>query len=457
MPYCGCGTLVAKSARKKLDLKADCERRARTMEHSNVRKHVSPPDDVSRESDPRCGPRRGIRGVSVVRGALSVTLLFVALLLLTTTEKVVLAPSASAQSGFKNPRVVSMRMIHPNGSRPKWSPTGDRFVFEVRHGDGFYDLYVSDRQGRIQSSLTRGRPINQKHNGNAIYRPIGSGTYIAFLSEEPTHYPDWTSYGPEPASGPGVGVYNNLWVTDGQGFWKLTNIPIKQSATDETPAMATVNPRFSWFDSTLVWTERYAPGGNNDWGKWRLKAGNFVVGQNGPELRNQRVIFTPSVGTYVTAMEFMMPNVLLVAGNLDGQHEYDMDQYLLHIPSGTRRNLTSSPDAWEEGACVAPSGKIVYMTNRDSHYPLDRNRDWVGQPVERDYWLMDADGSNKERLTYLNDPSAPEYKGWRAVTIVCDVSPDGKTVAATIGRDFGDETTADILWQVWLIELSQPL
>lgn len=348
-----------------------------------------------------------------------------------------------------------MRLIQPNGSRPKWSPDGDRFVFEARHLDQYYDLYISDRTGRTAPSLTSGRPISQRHHGNGIYRPQGG--YIAFQSEALTHFAGWTAYGPEPASGPGVGLFNNLWVTDGRQFWQLTDIPIKQSMSDGLPAFGTVNPRFSWYDSTLVWTERYEAGGNNGWGKWRLKAGTFLVGPNGPELRNQRVIFTPSVGTYVTAMEFMKPGLLLVAGNLDGQHEYGMDQYLLDVPTGVFRNLTGTPEFWEEGSCVAPSGKIVYMTNRDSRYAVDFTRDWVGQPVERDYWMMDPDGSNKERLTYFNDPSAAEYQGWRAVTIACDISPDGKTLAATVGRDYGDAEQARILWQIWLIDFSTPL
>jgi len=362
----------------------------------------------------------------------------------------------SAIAQFGNPLVVSMTLLHPIGARARWSPDGSRFVFDRRNFDGYYNLYLSDRAGNTLASLTKGKHINQRHNGNGMYRYRGD--YIVFVSEEMEHFLDFLApFGPVPIGEPGVGLFNNLWATDAQEFWRLTNIPIKKTPNDNIPVIATVNPRFSPDSTMLVWTERYAEGGHNNWGKWRLKAADFVVGPDGPSLSNERVIFTPSVGTYVTAMEFMTPRVLLVAGNLDGQHEYGMDLYLLHIATGTVRNLTNTPDVWEEGSCIAPSGKIVYMTNQDSRFPLDFNRDWVGQPVERDYWIMDPDGSNKERLTYFNDPAAPEYQGWRTVTIVCDISPDGKTMAATVGRDFGDETLARVQWQVWLIEFQEPL
>lgn len=320
----------------------------------------------------------------------NLTILCLSVLCLTMPVSPAMPGGASAVSQSSNPRVTSMQLILPNGARAKWSPLGDRLVFDGRSADGYYQLYLSDRAGQVLASLSKGKPITQRHNGNGMYRPHGG--YIVFVSEvPPPHYLDWLSpYGSVPFTEPGVGLFNNLWATDGQRFWQLTNIPVKLALDDGVPAVGTVNPHFSWDSSTLVWTERYAEGGNNNWGQWRLRAADFVVGSDGPALANERVMFTPSLGTYVTAMEFLTPKVLLVAGNLDGQHEYGMDLYLLHWETGTIRNLTNTPDYWEEGACVAPSGKIVYMTNRDSRDILDFNRDWVGQRVERDYWITDV-------------------------------------------------------------------
>ncbi len=361
----------------------------------------------------------------------------------------------SAQVQFGSARVANIQLILGAGARPKYSPAGTRLVFDRRNFDGYYDLYLSDTNGQIIASLTQNRAINQRHNGNGIYEPTPN--YIIFISEVQEHFLDFLSpFGPVPFTEPGVGVFNNLWATDGQSFWQLTDIPIMQTI-GSGPAMGSVNPRFSADGTTLIWTERYEKGGNHNWGRWRLKAGDLGTGPSGPVLENQRIILEPTLGNYVTAMDFLTPTVLLVAGNLDGQHEFGMDLYRLDLLTGATQNLTNSPEYWEEGSCVAPSGKIVYMTNRDSQFIVDFDQNWVGQPVERDYWIMDPDGSNKERLTFFNDPSAAEYTDWRSLTIVCDISPDGMTIAATIGRDFGDETTARVHWQIWLIELNDPL
>lgn len=357
----------------------------------------------------------------------------------------------------RNPRIASMELVQPAGARPKFSPLGDRIVFDLRNVDGLYDLFLADADGEIVAGLSHGRPIPQKHAGNGIYRP--SGDFIVFQAEVEQHYGDeYSALGQVPIGEPGVGLFNNLWATNGTGYWQLTNAPVKMAADDGIPGIATVNPRFTWDSKTLVWTERYAEGGSNNWGLWRLKAADFIVTGGVPSLRNERVIFTPALGTYVTGMRFMTPKVLLVAGNLDGQHEYGMDLYLLHTDTGAvLRNLTQTPAAWEEGSCIAPSGRVVYMSNQESRFPLDFGRDWAGQPTERDYWIVNPDGTGRERLTYFNDPAAPEYQGWRSVTIICDISPDGRTMAATIGRDVGDETRAWVLWQLWLIRFHDPL
>jgi hypothetical protein len=55
--------------------------------------------------------------------------------------------------------------------------------------------------------------------------------------------------------------------------------------------------------------------------------------------------------------------------------------------------------------------------------------------VRSDYWMMKADGTSKERLTYFNDPSAPEYLGPWVVAADSAWSPDGKQVLAYVKTD----------------------
>lgn len=354
----------------------------------------------------------------------------------------------------KDSRIKSITILQSSGARPRFSPDSKTLVFDRVNDEGFYNVYLSDLQGNITGSLTEGRPgINHRNNGNAQFDR--SGNHVVFISEEEDHFGTLI----KKLGDPGVGLYSNLWATDTMGthFWKLTNIPIKRKLFDRMPSMATVNPVFSPDGHMLVWTERYAEGGHNKWGVWRIKAANYVISRGEVRLENEHVLITPSKGNYITATAFLDPDRLLVAGNLDGQHEYGMDQYVYNLKTGQYVNLTNSPESWDEDSCVAPNGQIVWMSNSESHYKFDFSKAWTSQPVERDYYLMDSDGRHRERLTFFSDPQSPEYMGNRTLVAACEISPDGRYLAGTLGIDPGKgERRGDVQLKVILIEFAQP-
>ena len=188
----------------------------------------------------------------------------------------------------------------------------------------------------------------------------------------------------------------------------------------------------------------------------------FVIEDEEPRLKNERVVFTAEdicqKCSYVTSMGFVDENTLLLSGNLDGQHEYGMDQYLFDLETKKLTNLQNSPEVWEEDCSLSPDRThIIYMSNVASRYKLNFNDpSWAAQLRERDYWLMDSDGQNKERLTYFNDPSAPEYMERRIIVAASDISPDGRLLAGTLGIDFGSEKKANIELKIMLVEFENP-
>ncbi len=369
-------------------------------------------------------------------------------------EAATFKPVAGETTNPRHERLVSLLLLHDSGARPRFSPDGTQIVFDRENADGFYDVYLSDLKGRIIRSLTEGRSgVPQRNNGNARFHP--SGRYVVFVSEEAEHF----GMRMKRMGDPGIGLFSNFRATTPQAdnFWTLTDIPIKESMRDRTVAQAVVNPVFSPDGDTFVWTERYAGGGNHNWGRWRLKTAAFEVSNGRPALRSERVLYTPGKGNYATAMGYLGPTRILFAGNPDGQHEYGMDQYVLDTSSSRVRQLTETPKVWEEGSCVAPNGQIVYMTNIASREALDfEDPNWAAQPVERDYFLMNADGSEQEQLTFFNDPDAPEYMG-RVITAACDVSRDGRYLAGTIGIDEGRGGRAMLRLKTVLIEFRPPL
>ncbi|NPV59683.1 MAG: hypothetical protein HPY75_08470 [Actinobacteria bacterium] len=361
------------------------------------------------------------------------------------------AGEAIPQDAYRGREVENIQIIQENGGRACWSPDGDKIAFDRQNEDGYFDLYVMRLGETSAFPITQGNPgANQLNNGNPAWHPLGG--YIVFVSEEERHY----GAGSRWPSNPGIGAFCNLWATDEEGgrFWKLTDIPVKQERDDGLPVMGVMNPRFSRDGSRLMWTERYGEGGK--WGRWRIKAADFRIGDDGPRLENETVLFQPGagMGCYVTAMGFSPDDrSILLAGNLDGQDEFGMDQYVYDLETGELTNLQNSPTAWEEGACWSPDGKsIVYMTDLGSS--LDFNDPhWYWQPRTGEYWIMNADGSGKRRLTYFNDPKYPEYVGKPVIAAVCSFDRDGEKLVGVIGVDEGTEEKADFRLQLVLIEM----
>jgi Tol biopolymer transport system component len=353
----------------------------------------------------------------------------------------------------RSPRLASVSLLQPSGARPRWAPDSRQIVFDRKNADGYYDLYVCDLEGRITRALTDANPaITQRNNGNGVYDP--TGRFIVFLSEAPQHPYD----GIKSIADPGVGLYCDLWATDAEGgrFWQLTHMPLR--ATD---AVAYVNPHFSPDGRTLIWTERYAAGGHHNWGLWRIRCADFVVEDGRPGLRNQRVAFTPAQGNYVTCMGATPDGRWLLAGNLDGQHEYGMDEYLWAPGAGSLTDLLQSPGSWEEGAAVGPDGSVIFMSDVDSAYRRDFERaDWAAQPRTSEYYLIDPSTGHREQLTWFNDPEAGESTiapGRRCIVAALDVSPDGRHLAGTLGIDLGTDTRARIDLRLVLLEFRAPM
>ncbi len=182
----------------------------------------------------------------------------------------------------------------------------------------------------------------------------------------------------------------------------------------------------------------------------------LVIKGDRVSLTDERVAFTPRIGNYVTFMGELESGEWLVAGNLDSQHEYGMDVYKLDADKRRAENLTNTPKHWEEDVSIGPGGALVYMSNRDSRHKLDfNNASWPSQKIQRDYYRMRADGSQHERLTYFNDPSAPEFAGGDALVAASDFSPDGRYLADIYGVDSGTRRCKVDLGIV-LIEFDRP-
>jgi len=94
-----------------------------------------------------------------------------------------------------------------------------------------------------------------------------------------------------------------------------------------------------------------------------------------------------------------------------------------------------SIDQWDEHAHISPDGsKIVWMSSMGIDQEVEQFK------FKSDLWIMNADGSNKQRLTYFNDPGASEYVSGGIVVSDSSWNREGnKLVVFLIDRSGKDE------------------
>jgi len=341
------------------------------------------------------------------------------------------SPSTGPHCGPYGHRVATLK---PQGARVDWSRANGLIAYD-RVGDGgtYFDVYVMSLDGAQDTCLTCGKAaIPHKNNGNPAWHP--SGNYIVFQSEVAG------SRALPFASDPGKGVNNVLWVTDpsGRDFTQITEL------NTSDPASGVLHPHFSNDGTRLAWSELYEgaalePG--QFAGHWRLAVADFVVGPNGrPALRNVRK-FEPSVPAIYENHGFSPDgSQLLVSSNAaqpSNLQSINNDIFLVDLRTLALTRLTDQD--YNEHAHFFPDGrKIVWMTNRDN-----ANRG-------TDLWIMNPDGSGKERLTFLNQSGCPQYAGKRAIIADNAVNARGDKILIDVHDQlFGSSSS------IMLVELDQ--
>lgn len=330
------------------------------------------------------------------------------------------------QSEGKTYRVKSIKTIKEYGKDIDWSKPQNRILSERMGADGYLDVVVMNPDGTNETDLTTHKEgCPQKHNGNAAWHP--SGEYIVFTGEKegnPVKHKEWAT--------PGTGFNCDLWVmtAGGEKFYQLTDYPRRQ------PFKAVIHPQFSHDGKKLFWAERIVPG-DSFGGGWVLKIAKFSVDSQGPRLENIKSYEPGEWKCFYESHDFSRDDSkVLFSGNLkSGQTPVGLDIYELGLETKHLTRLTETTGDWDEHAHYSPDGKkIAWMssTGFEIKWGDISGHNWQ-KYLKTELWLMNSDGSEKQRLTYFNTPGHPEYLGGRR-TVVSDSawSPDGKSIVAAV-------------------------
>jgi Tol biopolymer transport system component len=263
-----------------------------------------------------------------------------------------------------------------------WSKANDLIAFNTKGNDGLYHIYTVKPDGSNRQQFGVGSPnFPQRTTGTPVRSP--SGRFIAFVAEKSTHP------GNSVGAAPGWGSYSDLWVATAGGSraWQFTDVPADRDH-------GTIIPEFSPDGRLLEWTERTATGKvlNPDRfaGYWVIKVADFNVAPDGtPSLSGIRTVSPPG-DAFNESGGFSADSSSLVFSSDFETHNFWKNQiYRLDLNSGATTRLTKG-DGYNEHPRHTPAGQVLWMTSSDNP---SRGTDW---------WTMNADGSNPQRLSSFN-------------------------------------------------------
>ncbi len=342
--------------------------------------------------------------------------------------------------------VKKMTLFKDHAGRPEWSPDGEYVAYHAKGKDGYYDIHTIKADGSNGTCLTHNHPkLPNKHIGQPSWHP--SGEWIVFQAEKSKHILSRISA----LAVPGIGFHNDIYIMsrNGEAVYKLTDIKTKKTIFDRTPVSAVLQPHFSHDGSMLSWSERVGDGGK--WGSWVIRFADFKVDNGRPEIDNIRTLKPGSNQLYYESNDFSLDDTkLIICGNLEEkQTEYGLDIYTIDLSGQNLQRLTSTLKEFDECPHPSPDGKKIAYLSTQGFKLNESSPNWWSW-AKGEFWIMDADGRNQQRLTYFNEPGYLEYTGKRVIPAYIAWHKDGRKLLVSVVVEVKARHMKD---QIYLIEL----
>lgn len=288
----------------------------------------------------------------------------------------------------------NIRQVSHFGERPDWSHDGKRILFLSKVFGDVYELELS-------TGMIRPCTDHFKHYGftRALYLSNGD-----ILLSGPTE------------------SFDRVDKDARQRARSSSYLSVLPKSFDKPPVSLGVHcdegPAVSRRQLKIAWTH-----GLQD----RISVGDIEYSNGVPKLINTQLVVTcqdfPNEMRpfrWIETQNFVPPNdEQLTVTAYEINNTANSEAFLLDLKTKSLKNLSQSPEAYEEVEGIFPDGKhtlVERADHRGNHWPLI------------DAWKLALDGSgNCERLTFFTD-----YKGFKGGEPT--VSDDGRYIAFTLGK-----------------------
>jgi Tol biopolymer transport system component len=302
-----------------------------------------------------------------------------------------------------------MKILEENGGHLDWGKNG-KVVFDRIGSDGYYDLWLMNSDGSGQRCLTCSvKALPTKHVGQPAWHP--NEDYLVFQAQKQTA-PRSTNN----TAVPGGGVLNDLWVMrlSDSRVWRIREVSDKLSRD----VQGVLHPHFSHDGTKLLWAERVGDG-KSSFGAWELKIANFSTAGGAPALSNIVTLDSTPEGSFYESHGFNPSDTKVIYSS---DKNSGLEIYTIELSTRKIEQLTRSPAVWDEHAHYSPDGKrILWMSSTGLKFRT------FPFTLEAEFWIMNADGSNKKRVTRVHDPNSSEHRDGFVVAADAAWSPDGKS------------------------------